>query len=66
MLSSQRREFHKFFVQLIVAAMGFGFRGFFFREKVGKMRTKIFAFFRERFRLLETLVVTFDVSVYSG
>ena len=58
MLSSQSREFYKFFAQLIVAATNFAktifriFRSIYYCE----IRTNIFAFFRDSFRTLESLV----------
>ena len=52
MLSSQSREFHSFFVQLIVAATTL----LVFAEKVWKCKRKLPHFFREVFRSLQTLV----------
>ena len=55
----QNREIYSSSEQLIVAAIKLmvftKFRLIYFREKVCDMRPKIFAFFRETFRSLETI-----------
>ena len=56
----QSREFHKFFWGINCCSYNtHGFHGIFAsREKICEMRPKIFAFFLETFRSLETLIST--------